>query len=255
MMRARSIGAALAMAVMLSAGATATSMGVEGPFYKTEGTRLGATETRLILVIAKETFRLEATAVGLTISCTGLSLPVSGHMQIQGPATGNPGKGSGVADFTGCTQTGNGEPCEMENGLVQSVPILELLGYAGALRGGPVLVLFEPEAGRVLTTLKYVGSGCKISSQAVTGTVVALARVGGAQVQVGGGTETLHGEVTFHNRGKSIFIEKEGIIGLEIKGKMELASVTAVLQGTALLLAALVLSTAKADPIEWGVFS
>jgi len=253
MQRIRIVGLALMAVFALSAVAASAASAVEGPFWKVNGSRLLSGETRLLLATAKENFILEDTVLGQTITCTALTLPEAAQMEIIGSTGGNAGKSKEVIDFTGCTQVGNGVKCTVVNSLVNTVPVLNLLGYSTAAKGGPALVLFEPESGKVFATVKYtstVAEGCKSESQGVTGTTIALAQVGGAQVAVGGGTETLHGEVRFHKLAKAIFIEKEGVVGAEVKSKLELAGTASTLQGTALLLV-----DSAGSPVPWGVFS
>ena len=240
------IGVLVVTVFAFSAAITATANAQLGPTYKVNGKTLKAGETRLLLASAKEAFKLEAAALGQVITCTALSLE-GGQDQIEG---GLVGKSKEVAKYAGCTQTGNGEPCSIEGGTVTTAPVLNLLGYSNSNRTGLVLVLFEPEKGKVFVTVKYTGTGCKVTSQAVTGTVGAAAQVGGQPVEVGVGTETLHGETGFTKGAKTIWVEQEGGALKEIKTKLELAGLASTLAGVALLLV-----DENGSAVNWGVFS
>jgi hypothetical protein len=251
MNRIRIIGLALMAVFAFSAVSTSIASAELGPFYKVEGKTLKAGETRLLLASAKESFKLEVATLGQTITCTSIALE-GGQDQIEG---GLVGKSKEVIVFTGCTQTGNGTGCSVEGGKVTTVPVLNLLGYSNSNRTGLVLVLFEPEKGKVFTTVKYTGT-CTLSSASVSGAVGALAQVGGNPVEVGTGTETLHGEVVFHKLAKTIWVEQAGGSLVETKAKLEFGSgAAATLAGTALLLVDLVLPNGERDPVVWGVFS
>jgi len=140
-MSSKGMGLALAVLIVSSA---ATAAATEGPFWKVSGARLAAGETRLLLASAKEKFLIESKGVGITFACQGLKFPVGSAMQIVGQVPRNSGTGDEVIEFTTCTVTGNGSPCEVENGRITTILLLSLLGYGSASRTGQVLVLFEP---------------------------------------------------------------------------------------------------------------
>jgi hypothetical protein len=245
MNRNRLLGLAVA-AAFASGGVVAAMASAEGPVYKVSGKTLKASETRLLLIAAKETLILESRAVSEAIFCTTLVFPEAGQMQIQGLAAGNGAIGKGAPEFSGCTQTGNGNECEVENGKIKAVPLLGLLGYANASETGQILVLLEPEKGVVLTTIKYVGKGCLVNSQGVTGGVIGGGRVNGKPVLGGEGTETQHGEVTFPAR--LIYILRNGVLSHQ-SVRLELQGISAILTGTSLLLV-----DEGGAPVKWGIF-
>jgi hypothetical protein len=233
----------------LSAMATTTAAAaVEGPFWKVNGQTLKASETRLLLAKAKGTWTLEWKAKGVTILCNAITLSGAAHMQIQGLVAGNGGISNEAIDFTGCTQIGNGELCEVTNDLIATTPLLNLLGYSSSTRGGPVLVLFEPESGSTFMNINFIGEGCHELAFPVAGTVVGQAQVAGTPVAVGGGTETLYGEVKFPSA-RTIWIERGGILK-ETKAKLELGGIAWSVAGVALLLV-----DEGGAAVKWGIFS
>jgi hypothetical protein len=210
---------------------------------------LGAGSTRLLLATAKEKFTLESKSVGITITCTGLTLPEAGQMQIQGVAAGNGGTSKEALEFTGCIVTGNGEPCEVEGKKVKTATITNTLGYGNASRTGPVLVLFQPEKGTNFVTVKFTGVGCKFKDTPVEGSTVGAAQVGGSPVVIGKEPEeTLHGEVKFPHV-QLIFIEKEKSLK-HVKAGLKAFGVASTLSGTALLLV-----DENGAPVKWGIFT
>jgi len=247
MTRIKLMGLALVAIFAFSAIAATAASAVEGPFLKVEGSRLGAGETRLLLASAKENFILTA-AAGPVITCKTTSLPIGSEMQIIGSAGKNGGTSLEAIAFGGCTQEKNGEACTVENEKIQTNLVVNLLGYASETRGGPILVLFAPDTGKVFVTVKFSGT-CTFPTTSVEGTVIGLARVGGVNVQPGAGTEKTHGEVTFDNVGSTIWLEKEGVL-TSVKSGMKAFGLAANLKGTALLLVDL-----ASGPVNWGVFT
>jgi hypothetical protein len=249
MFRIKTFGLMLMAVFAFSAVASSMSSAVEGPFFKVNGKTLGAGEERVLLASAKENFRLEAKALLVTITCTGLSLPDPANRQIIGQAAGNGDTSREVIHFTGCTQTGNGTECEVVNKLTITLPLFNLLGYGNAARTGTVLVLFEPIIGTVLAHLFFTGTNCKLPQILVSGSVVGVARVGGVPVPIGGGTETLHGEVAFPHP-NLIFIERSGVLKHVKAGLTIAGGNAATLTGVALLLV-----DENGVAVPWGVFS
>ncbi len=253
MIRTKSlIFATVASLAMVALVTPASSPAKEGPFFKVDGNQLAPNEEVLLLASAKEAFRFLVPTLSLTITCTALSAPVDKQMQLIGASPGNGDLSKMVIDFTACTQTGNGTPCTIVNQLIATVPILGLLGFSKA-RSGSALVLFEPEKGSVLSTIKFTGTGCVLASAAVTGSVVGAARVGGAPVVLEG-QESLfvsqHGEVAFPHP-NLIFVEKASALK-HIVAALSVAGVAASLDGIALLSVHLPGGTSLA---QWGIFS
>lgn len=251
MNRMRTIGMALVAVLALSAAAAVVATAVEGPFWKVEGSRLLAGETRLLLPSATANF-IFSSNIGILITCAGLRLPVANEMQIIGSSGANGGRSLERLEFTGCTVTGNGTGCDVESGLFVTNLLVTLLGYSTATRSGLVLVLFAPDSGTEITTLRFTGLGvgeCKASSALWSGNLTGLARVNGQLLEVGKEpAETLHGEVNFSGNTKTIWIENGGTLD-EIKSKFEWGGNAMKLTGTALLLIDL------SSPVVWGVFT
>jgi hypothetical protein len=219
-----------------------------GPLFKVNGKALGTGETRLLLESAKETVKVESKALGVTVECTGLTLPEAARMQVQGLVAGSGSTSKEAIEFKGCTQKGNGESCSVEGSAVKTVSLLNLLGFQAKEKSGFVYVLFEPESGKAFATVKFTGAGCTLASAGVTGNVIGQARVAGVPVVAGSGTETLQGEVKFPGA-TAIWIERGKAVS-EVKAKLELAGTAATLSGLALL------SVDEGGvPVKWGVFS
>jgi hypothetical protein len=250
MNRIRIVGLALMAVFALSAVAASAASAVEGPFWKVQGSRLLAGETRLLLASAKENFILNASG-GQKIECSSLSLPVASEMKIIGSTGANGGTSLEHIEFSNCIVTGNGTPCNTVGAKVLTTLLFNLLGYGTAARGGPVLVLFEPESGKAFTEITFSGTGCTVPLTTVNGTVIGLARVNGVNVQPGAGTETPHGEVNFAETtvAKTIWVEKEGAL-IETKAKLEAFGLGAKLKGTALIAV-----DVGGVEVPWGVFT
>jgi hypothetical protein len=248
MKRIRLLGLALMAVFAFSAVAAGMASAVEGPLFAVNGQHLRPGETRLLLASSKGEFTLTSAGVGITITCTGLTLPNAGEMQIEGVAPGNGGTSREVIQYTVCTVTGNGKNCEVEGGTITTNLVQNLLGYGNAARTGQVLVLFEPEKGLNFVTVKFVGSECKFKTTGVEGTVVGAAQVGGQPVLIGQPTESLHGEVSFPHV-QLIFIEQGGALK-HVKAGLKAFGVASVLKGIALLLV-----DEGGVPVRWGVLS
>jgi hypothetical protein len=249
MNRIRVVGLALLAVFAFSAVSVAVSSATEGPWWQVGGKRLAAGAEALLLASAKEKFVLKSSSpTKTTIVCTALTLPVGNEMKLIGLATGNGGISLEVLEYKECTVENNGSGCEVENKSIKTNLVLNLLGYANEGRTGNVLVLFQPETGKVFTTIKFTGS-CTISTLAVLGSTIGLARVGEVPVPIGNTTESLHGEVAFPHA-ETIFIERNGTLR-SVKAKLEAATFGATLSGVALLLVDLL-----GGPVNpWGVFS
>jgi hypothetical protein len=251
MTRIKLVGLALMAVFAFSAVAATAASAVEGPFYKVGGSRLLAGETRLLSASAKENFSL--TGAGVTITCTGLNLPVVNEMQIIGSTGANAGKSLEALNFTGCTTTTNGTKCDVENESVQTNLVSNLLGYSTATKTGPIFVLFAPDVAKDFATIRFkalTGGECKVPSLLVEGNVIGLARVNGANVVVGSEpAETLHGEVSFAGINKTIWMETEGTL-MSLKSHMEVGGLGAKFTGIALLLV-----NSATGPVNWGVFT
>ncbi|HWJ20249.1 MAG TPA: hypothetical protein VNR65_16150 [Geobacterales bacterium] len=249
----KTIGLTLVTMVALSAAAVAVANAVEGPFYKVGGSRLLENETRLLLASAKPGTPFVLTGTGLTVTCTSLSLPVANEMQLIGSTGANAGKSLEALHFTGCTVASNGAGCDVENGLILTNLVSNLLGYSTPTKTGPILVLFVPDQAKDFVTIHFKalsGGECKVPSALVEGSVIGLARVNGANVVVGSEpAETLHGEVSFAGLNKTIWMESNGTL-MSVKSGFNVGGLGAKFTGIALLLV-----DSAAGPVNWGVFT
>jgi len=156
--------AVFAFSAVMAAGAQATT----APYWTIGGTRLVAGKTHNLAARIKTSFVLATPAVGVTISCTKLAIT---NGVLLGSSGNEPGTDNEITDFTGCTVTGNGSPCEVENSSITTNPLKSELVFDST--GKKLETLFEPSKGVTFVTVKFLGSGCTSKSTAVTGQVVA----------------------------------------------------------------------------------
>jgi hypothetical protein len=234
----------VAVFAMSAVAASAASAATEGPFYKVAGKRLAATETKPLKAKASKNFVL--TASGVVITCTKLKL--SSASKIIGSTGKNPGTSEETLEFEGCTVTGNGEGCEVENGKITTNVVTNTLGYATKERTGKILVLFKPKSGAIFVTVKFTGAKCTFKTTAIEGSVIGEAASSKKAVEVGGEpAEAKENETLFEaTTPKVIFIEKEGAIE-ETKASLKAFGLAASLTGEADL-------TLEGEPV-WGVFT
>jgi hypothetical protein len=200
MKRFRLIGVTLLAALALSAvGASVALAGEDAPFWSIEGTRLTGGETHFITAkVYKEgeaghELTLTTPKLGITISCTGLSLPFRTGV-ILGSTEEEPGRNDEVAHFTGCKVTGNGTKCNVENKEVTTLPIKsELVENVEEVEkvkkaGKKLLVEFAPFTGEVFAEIKFkeeAGGKCTNKTTKVTGSVAArVQNSGGKDVEL-----------------------------------------------------------------------
>jgi len=131
MNRFRLIGVALLAVFALSVVVASVAQAEEAPFWSIEGTRLAAGKTHFITAkVYKEkdggTLTLTTPELGTVITCTGLSFPLKTGV-ILGSSAETPGTDNEVARFSGCTVSGNGEKCNVEEnkekGIITTKPI------------------------------------------------------------------------------------------------------------------------------------
>jgi hypothetical protein len=135
--------------------ASAQAGPTEGPFWKVNGKRLSANETREVTVKAfegtKNPLTLEAELLGIKakIECKLASVAKGSFLAGGAPATSR-----GVAEFSDCTVVNNGEGCKV-NEPVKTEPGRSELVYNDEAKtvGEKILVEADPEAG---TEAKYV---------------------------------------------------------------------------------------------------
>jgi hypothetical protein len=161
-----SIGAVLLALLTLGAIAATTAQAEEAPYWSIEGTRLAAGKTAE--VTAKAVGNKTLTAGVVTITCTGGSLKPGAV--IIGSNAGEPGKTEGVIELSGCTQTGNGSPCEVPSGKITTEPLTGELAYAENKKS--LVGVAVPKKGKRLVALHFTGSGCLVPEAAIDGWVV-----------------------------------------------------------------------------------
>jgi len=141
-----------------------------GPYWSIEGTRLAAGKT--FEITAKATSNQVLTAGTDIVTCTGFKLKPGAVLL--GSNGKEPGKSDETIEYTGCTVTGNGTGCAVENGTVTTEPLTNELAYAENEKS--LVVEFDPVKGATLATLKFkaeTGGTCSVTSTKVTGLVIA----------------------------------------------------------------------------------
>jgi hypothetical protein len=167
----------------LGAVAASAAQAEEAPFWSIAGTRLAAGKTHFITakVFNGGSLTLTTPKLGVTIICTGLSFPFETGV-ILGSEAENPGTNNEVAHFTGCTVTGNGEKCNVENKEITTKPIkselVETVEEVEKVKkaGKNLLVEFSPFSGEVFVEIKFkeeTGGKCTNKTAKVTGSVAA----------------------------------------------------------------------------------
>jgi hypothetical protein len=158
---------ALGAVVVASAQAAPT----EGPFWKVNGKRLNANETRAITVKSfegtKNPIKLEATLLGITakVECKLAKVGAGSFF-----AGGAPGTSREVAEFSDCEVVNNGTGCKVKEPITTE-PIRNELVYNDEAKtvGEKILVEFDPQAGTEakFVTLFFEGSKCIVSETEV----------------------------------------------------------------------------------------
>jgi hypothetical protein len=183
MKRFRVIGVALLAVFALSAVVASAAQAEEAPFWSIAGTRLAAGKTHFITAkVYKEgetghELELATPSAGVSIKCTGLNFPFETGV-ILGSAAESPGTNNEVAHFTGCTVTGNGTKCNVENKEITTNPIKSELveNVESGKAGKTLLVEFAPFTGTQFVTVKFkeeTGGKCTTASTKVTGSTAA----------------------------------------------------------------------------------
>jgi len=229
-MRARSQvrGLVLAMVAALAFAAVAASaaQATEGPFFKVSGARLGSGETKALKVSAKENLLITGGLSGIIVSCRVAS--ASSGAKIVGSAGANSSTSEEVLVFSGCTVTGAGEGCTVENETITTSALKGTLGYATSTRTGRLTEVLKPASGKAFATIKFVeniGGECKLFALPVEGSIVANLSGGGSAVEVGvNETQGKVRELVFPSaRVKEIWTESAGALtkvgaGLSVGG-------------------------------------
>ncbi len=232
-----------------------------GPYYKVEG--LAGTER----LLGGASQGIEAKSVGsqvlktatATITCTGEELK---NGQLEGSRGENSSRSSGTLKYSGCTVTGNGTPCEVTGGTIETKPVIGTLGYegkSGAGEGeGKLLTIFEPETGTEFAEVKFTGTGCSVNPTKVKtkspgkGIIAEDLNEAEAMVKVGlNETKGLFNFVNFPaaaNEITKLWVETNGTL-VEVKAGLEAFAIKATLEGKTKL------ETTGTPKKKWGVFA
>jgi hypothetical protein len=195
--RIRILGLALVAICALSAVVAVAAQATEAPFYKVAGSRLKLNETREISTHAG-TAGFSLTATGKLVKCSTL-VNTKGSVLLGSTGAGAPGKSNETLEFSGCTVTGNGTPCEVTEP-IKTTPLVNELALSENLKS--FVVEFKPATGTEFTTLKFTGTGCTLTETKVTiaegSAVIGQAFSGGTLVEVGKEpAETKDAEINF----------------------------------------------------------
>jgi hypothetical protein len=166
----RLIGGLLLAVFVAGAVAATAAQAEEAPYWSIEGTRLAAGRTQEVTL--KPETNLVLTAGTVTVTCTGAKAKLGSVLT--GSNAGEPGKGEGIIEYSGCTVTGNGEPCEVTSpgkGEIVTEALVKELAYAANKKS--LVVELRPKKGKRIETIKFTGTGCKETETAVTGVLVA----------------------------------------------------------------------------------
>jgi hypothetical protein len=183
MSRMKLTGAVFLALFALGAVSATAAQAEEAPYWSIEGTRLTAGKTTEIIAkgVSSAVFDIGPSDV----TCTAGKLK-AGAILI-GSNAGEPGKTEGVTEFSGCTVTGNGSPCEVNNGTAGDLTTEPLTGELAYAENKKSLVgLTRAKKGKALVKAKFSGSGCTVLEAPVDGTIV-----GGIYTDVGGSAGVL----------------------------------------------------------------
>ncbi len=231
-------------AITVSAAQAAT----EGPFYKVSGARLGSGSTKVLKASAKENY-LITNAFGITITCT--TTAVASGAKIVGSAGANSSTSEETMVFSGCTLSGGGTKCEIENHKITTSALKGTLGYATATRTGRLVELFKPVSGSVFAPINLVaetGGECTFLNLTLKGSVIAQLSGGGSPIEVGvnEGQGTARELVFPASHVKELWTESAGVLTKTTAG-LTFEGVAASINGTFKL-------ELESAP-EWGFFT
>jgi hypothetical protein len=209
----RALGLALAVALTISGIATTMARAEsEGPYIAVKNQVLGNGESREVTGTAKAPFTFKSKAAKVKVECKGLELAPGATVNGSSRETASGGKET--IRFARCAggETGEGlTGCEPEGGVLTTAPLIDTIGFANSAKTGPVLVLFEPETGSTLATVKLSGAKCVATSTTVTGHLVGEAFAAGSAVEVGKNEiQTVKPEIRFAPTEKTIWTESGG---------------------------------------------
>lgn len=216
MKRLRIIGLALVAALAMSAVASSAAQANEGPFYKVAGAKLEAGKSEEVKAKALSNQVLSGNLFGFATTVTCTALKVKAGSTIDG---GVPGTSKETLEYSGCTQTGLGSMCEVENKEVKTNAVNNKLVYSEPARKGFIDVLFTPASGEEFVNIKFTGS-CLVKEAKVTGSVAGETLTAKARNAVGKGTEAKTGETWLPaTQIKTVWVgETETAVGLKWAG-------------------------------------
>jgi hypothetical protein len=234
------LGAVLAVGVFAASAQAAT----EGPFYKVAGTRLATGSTKVLTVKQKE--KLTLSSFGIVMTC--LNVKSLSGAKILGSSGANSASSEETLEFSGCTTSGNGTPCEMENRKFTTTALKGTLGYATGSRTGQLEMLLKPASGTVFGSIHFTGEGCSVSSMLLEGRTIVALRSGGHPVEVGvNEVQAKAGEFEFKpTNATKIWTESAGALS-EVKSALTFDGISFFVNGVAL-------QELEGLP-EWGAFT
>jgi hypothetical protein len=236
---------ALLSALALSAvAATAAQAATEGPFYKIAGARLAGGESKEVKAKATVNYRLYDT-LGPLISCT--TQKFASGAKLLGSTGATSGSGEATVEFSGCSLSGDGTPCSVEQ-TVKTEPLKTGLVYLGEKRSGKVGIDFTPASKHTFAEIKLIGSGCKYTKLKIEGSLAGELYSGAKAIEVGkepaeAATESL----SFPGGpGSSVWSEVSGTL-VEAEPVLEVAGTITEIYGES--------SLELAGGGSWGVFA
>jgi hypothetical protein len=157
--------------IALCGVATSSAFATEDPFYKVEGVRLNAKETKEVGLKGGTQILVNKTS-GITITCTSV-VAVAGATII-GSAAGEPGTSSGQLEYAGCNVAGNGAGCAVPGKTIKTNALkdeLELSTEAFTEGTTKIYNLIKPVTGAIFATIKFEGAECKFKEWWLEGTL------------------------------------------------------------------------------------
>lgn len=234
--------------VTCAAAASAAQAETEGPYYLVEEELLGSGQAQEITATDKTAFVFTSKTAKVKVECKAVK--VKSGAVLNGSEGKTSGGGSEILELSECKGGATEESlsgCEPEGGKVTSAALVDAVGYATSSRTGAILVLFKPESGTKLATIKFTGTKCVTTSAVLTGNFIGEAYSGGSAIEVGSNeVEAVKGELRFGTAEKTIWTESGGSL-TSVKSGLQIAEVSATLEGQEVL--------ELASKQAWGPFS
>jgi hypothetical protein len=247
-MRSRSrigtlLAAMLATLAVTALAANAAYATTEGPFYKIAGARLASGATKTVTLSSSEKDTISVPGLGVSITC--LKTAISAGSKLTGSNGANSSGSEGAITFSECFVLGNGEPCEVENEEIALSQLKGTLGYSNSTRTGKLLELFKPAVGKKITTINFVGAGCKFATFPVEGSFIESLGSSASPVEVGTEKQAKNNAFLLQSTNK-IWTESAGAL-TEVKASMTESGIAVTFSGG--------YSLAAEGLPEWGVFT